>query len=306
MTPERIFVKIAAYRDPELLKTVSSLLAAAEHPRRIDFGIVNQVGDETRGQLDSLRADARFTIYEFDWTQSLGLGWARNMCDQMWQGQAFSLQIDSHMRFRRGWDTQFITDWRRTADDMAVLSCYPAIYGFNADGSEFYEHTLPHQIEIQTTPDDGIPRLHAGPDTAPLTPGVFVAGGLQFNQGTACRDVPNLPEVFYGDETAHSVRLFTHGYNVYAPSDVTAYHLYERHKWMNVHYWHQDMMQDPALARRYRNRHRLNMDTMRELLTDESSVFAGTHRGQAKFWNSLPNRPQQAVSNSIEAPSAGL
>lgn len=284
MTEPRIFVKIAAYRDSELLKTISSLLAAADRPLLVDFGIVNQVGEETRGQLDLFRDDPRFTVFELDWSQSIGLGWARHMCDQMWRGQAFTLQIDSHMRFLRGWDTAFISDWEKTGDEKAVISCYPAVYGFRSDWSEFFQSTLPHQIKVHSFFGDGVPELRSGADVAPLTRGLFVAGGLQFSAGSVCENVPNLETVFYGDETAHSVRLYTHGYSVYAPTKVTSYHLYERHKWMKVNYWTADVSGDRVLTARYDRFRSANMETIREILDPLNSRFLGNSRTKASFW----------------------
>lgn len=37
-----IFLQIAAYRDPELLKTVEHALSQAKHPENLVFGICNQ------------------------------------------------------------------------------------------------------------------------------------------------------------------------------------------------------------------------------------------------------------------------
>lgn len=35
----RIFIQIAAYRDPELLKTIEDCLKNADHPENLRFGI---------------------------------------------------------------------------------------------------------------------------------------------------------------------------------------------------------------------------------------------------------------------------
>ncbi|MBP1327214.1 hypothetical protein JOF28_002446 [Leucobacter exalbidus] len=104
MSDRKILVKIASYRDPELVKTIDSALAAAEHPEHINFAIVNQVSDETRGQLDAFREDPRFRVTEIDAAESLDPRWAQRICDQMWSGQEFTLQLAAPTRFLPGWD----------------------------------------------------------------------------------------------------------------------------------------------------------------------------------------------------------
>lgn len=279
----RILVKIASYRDPELVKTIASLLAAADAPERVDFAIVNQVGEETKGQLDPFLGDPRFTVVEVDWQQSLGLGWARHMCDGMWSGQEFTLQLDSHMRFLRGWDTRFIADWEQTQDPNAVISCYPAIYQFT-DGAEVYASTQPHKIISDKVYESGVPALRGDALVAPLERTLFVAGGLQFGPGRMCREVPNDERIFTGDETVHTIRLFTHGYNVYAPSKVTVYHLYERHKWMSVEYWTANMYAAPALAGRMAMLRAQNMAALHRYLDIDDDADVGTIRTKREFY----------------------
>ena len=282
MTNQKILIKIVSYRDPELVKTIASALAAADHPERVEFAIVNQVGDETRDQLAIFHADPRFTVTEVHWSQSLGLGWARNMCDAMWRGQEFTLQLDSHMRFLRGWDSRFISDLERTDDPRGVISCYPATYHFAA-GAEVYSSTMPHKIIAAHVDAEGIPSLRSGSNVAPLARTLIVAGGMQFSRGEVCIDVPNNDIVFYGDETAHSIRLFCAGYNVYAPSKVTIFHLYERHKWMHVEYWSKNLQEDPILRPRFRKLYDANIAIMMDLLDLGNDRHLGSSRTKHEF-----------------------
>jgi hypothetical protein len=53
---------------------------------------------------------------------------ARQLAQSLWNGEEFYLQLDAHMRFVRGWDTQ-LTAWLATAEltsPKAVLSTYPS------------------------------------------------------------------------------------------------------------------------------------------------------------------------------------
>ena len=59
-------------------------------------------------------------------------------------------------------------------------------------------------------------------------PGAFIAGGFLFGPGSIVSDVPYDPELyFYGEEIAMSARLWTSGFNIYAPNRLLLFHLYK-------------------------------------------------------------------------------
>jgi hypothetical protein len=58
-----------------------------------------------------------------------------------------------------------------------------------------------------------------------------IAAGMFFCEGKCIREVPydpNLPNLFVGEEILHSARVWTAGYDIYSPTQVTVYHLYTR------------------------------------------------------------------------------
>jgi len=42
------------------------------------------------------------------WQESKGLGWARDECQRLYDGEGYALQLDAHHRFLKGWDTALI------------------------------------------------------------------------------------------------------------------------------------------------------------------------------------------------------
>ena len=57
----------------------------------------------------------------------------------------------------------------------------------------------------------------------------FLAAGNMFTYAEAHKVVIHDPDMyFYGDEMPMSIRLFTHGWNVYNPGECYVYHQYER------------------------------------------------------------------------------
>jgi len=62
----KIFVQIAAYRDPELIKTIKSCIENAGNPKNLTFGIARQFHpDDKFDDLSEYMLDERFRILTF-------------------------------------------------------------------------------------------------------------------------------------------------------------------------------------------------------------------------------------------------
>src|SRR4051812_44006388 len=100
---EDIYVQIPAYRDQELEKTIRDLYAKAAEPRRLRVAVLWQRADEEA--LDrSLRDLPSLEIIEVPFRMSSGCNWARSELQRGWRGEPYTLLLDSHHRFVRGWD----------------------------------------------------------------------------------------------------------------------------------------------------------------------------------------------------------
>ncbi len=107
--PQTIFVQIASYRDPELVKTIEDMLENAKKPQNLVLGICRQYHPEDEfDNLDKYRDDKRFRISDVLYTDAKGVCWARNQVQQLYGGEMYTLQIDSHMRFEKDWDITLI------------------------------------------------------------------------------------------------------------------------------------------------------------------------------------------------------
>jgi len=105
----RVFIQIASYRDPQLLPTIKDALEKAAHPARLRFGICRQYhpGDGF-DDLSSYKDDNRFRIVEIPSQLSRGACWARSVAQRQFRGEAYMLQIDSHVRLVPAWDKRMI------------------------------------------------------------------------------------------------------------------------------------------------------------------------------------------------------
>ena len=105
----RIFVQIASYRDPQLIPTLESMIDNAKYPKNLRIGICRQYHpDDKFDLLDKYKDDNRFRVVDVLYSESKGVCWARNQVQQLYGGEDYTLQIDSHMRFEKNWDDELI------------------------------------------------------------------------------------------------------------------------------------------------------------------------------------------------------
>ncbi len=105
----KIFVQIASYRDPQLIPTIKNMLENAKNPQNITIGIARQFHpDDKFDDLSEFDNDERFKVINIPHEESKGVCWARNLTQQQYDGEEYTLQIDSHMRFEKDWDEMLI------------------------------------------------------------------------------------------------------------------------------------------------------------------------------------------------------
>ena len=137
---QNVFVAIAAYREPELRRTIENCIETAAHPERLRFGVCLQYDldgpTETQpGCLDGLDAEVR--ILSYDWTESKGGCWARHLTQGLFAGEGYTLQIDSHMRMAANWDVDLITMMHDCGADKPLITGQCPLYHL-IDGVDVY------------------------------------------------------------------------------------------------------------------------------------------------------------------------
>jgi Glycosyltransferase (GlcNAc) len=225
-----IFVSVAAYRDPELIPTLQNCLAKALRPDQLRFGICWQHGSDEDMPF-SLKQDSRFQIIDVDWRESKGACWARSQLMGLWQGEDYYLQIDSHHRFADSWDTKLIEGAALTASPKPILTTYCPVY---TPGQKVFTSSAPTQITFDTFTEDGIvtfkPTFIA--EWTNLRRPVrarFVSAHFLFAPGSFVEEIPYNPNLYFiGEEITLAIRAYTHGYDLFHPSEVLLWHDYSR------------------------------------------------------------------------------
>lgn len=221
-----IFVSVVSYRDADLQNTVDDLFAQAADPSRVFVGVYLQM-DSTLDQDCLIRPRPNLRVETIDAKNAKGSSWARSKVQALWRGEDYFFQVDSHMRFAKGWDETLLAMIARCPSPKAVISTYPL--PFTPPASLHDDRYV--TIKPKAFDTDGVMLQNSGmfpllPDQ-PLVQSAFVSAGMLFGPSSVISEVPSDEYIFFtGEEITMGVRLWTHGYDIYAPNRVIGYHNY--------------------------------------------------------------------------------
>lgn len=227
-----IFIQIASYRDPELRSTIKDCISKAKNPERLTFGICWQYDDQEYIELhDFLYSIPNITIVEVPYFESKGLCWARSKIQELYNGEDYTMQLDSHHRFIQDWDEVLIDMMKTVNSKKPIISTYGAVYDPKYDTSH---ENNPYKMVAKSFTDHGTILFY--PDiienheqlTAPI-PARFVSGHFFFTLGQHCIEYKYDPNLYFaGDEISLSIRSYTLGYDLFHPHKVVIWHEYTR------------------------------------------------------------------------------
>lgn len=231
-----IFVQIASYRDPQLLPTLEDMLNKSKYPKNLRVCIAWQHSNEdTWDTLDQYRDDKRFTILDIPYVESKGVCWARNKIQQQYNGEKYTLQLDSHHRFIKNWDTELISMVKKLQKKgyrKPLLTSYIPSFDPNNDPKGRVE--VPWKMDFDRfTPEGVVFFLPSSIDNykelkEPI-PARFYSAHFAFTVGEFCREVQHDPNYyFHGEEISIAVRAYTNGYDLFHPHKTIAWHEYTR------------------------------------------------------------------------------
>ena len=222
-----IFVKIACYCDSELVPTITDCLDKADRPEDLRFGICWQHRENET--LPEICNSDQFRIIDVLWNESKGLGWARNECQRLYDGEGYTLQLDAHHRFAKGWDTSLIEMLHSTGSEMPILTAYPPAYNpitntlfgdapsvmcgryFTQIGAIMYQACVIENWEKIEKPQRAR----------------FMGGCFYFTLGCHCIDYQYDPEMYFSEEEiCLALRSYTMGYDIFHPHRAVLWHNY--------------------------------------------------------------------------------
>jgi hypothetical protein len=238
-----IFVAIASYADPELPRTLEDCSAMARWPDTLRFGICWQHDPHRSIDVERFRADARFRFIDRTVQESQGGPWARNLAQSLWRGEAYTLQVDSHMKFEPDWDARLVEMLETLPAEKPIITMNAPLFHYDDDGKlqRAFEMGVPTTRVSSWTEQDGwAPWFDFGrPNQRRTGRTRFVNGNFAFSRGQWNVEVPQDPDHYYwGEEFSITVRSFTWGYDLFLPSEVVAWHMLHRHAPPRRHWEH--------------------------------------------------------------------
>ena len=232
----RIFIQIASYRDPELVKTIKSIIDNAKNPKNLRFGICRQYHPEDGfDSLEEYKDDNRFRVIDVLYSESKGVCWARNLTQTLYEGEEYTMQIDSHMRFEKNWDSEFIKMIKQLQKDgfeKPLLTGYVSSFNPENDPAERVKEPW-RMVFDRFIPEGAVFFL---PETIPgweklkkPIPARFYSAHFCFTLGQFSEEVQHDPEFyFHGEEISIAVRAYTWGYDLFHPHKTLVWHEYTR------------------------------------------------------------------------------
>jgi Glycosyltransferase (GlcNAc) len=250
---DAIFVQVASYRDPQLIPTLIDLIRRAAQPSALrtvvcwqhasretieDFlsnGFTLRDVHASRGcAIHRLSyRDAAVELIDVPHLKTQGVCWARNLIQQHYRGEKYTLQLDSHHRFIEDWDSILIDmlESLRDKSPKPILTAY--LPAFDPDDDPASRVMAPTVLTFEKYNWEGILTMGARYiDQAEYAQPVrarFYSAHFAFADGALANEVQHDPQCFFtGEEITIAARAFTHGYDFYHPHRVVAWHQYSR------------------------------------------------------------------------------
>lgn len=233
---ETIFVAIASYQDRLLARTITRAIETAHRPDLLRFGVVDQILSTDNSFSIPRLCSGNISYVHIHPNESRGACWARSLCMTFYANEDWFLQIDSHTDFEIGWDTYFKEQAHMLdlKNKPGVITGYPAAFNISPQGEVTYNRYSDIVLYNVLCQDQAFKNDYPGlmfvaelrSGTKPLK-GFHVAGGCLFAPGSFVNKFPYDPWFYFiGEEQSMSLRLFTHGWDIYHTANNPLYHLY--------------------------------------------------------------------------------
>lgn len=246
---DKIFISLAAYRDPDLINTVRSFYNNAKYPERLFFSLVSHEGDETNFDF-SFIPNNQISYNKIDYRLADGVCSGRHLANSLLSEKyKYFLHTDSHSRASKEWDKNLIEYYSlcsvKWGNDY-IFTKYP--HGFkidwdeNGNGVDIIDpnNNSMHKIVPVWNEDECLYLLKWEPIND-LEYGDRVYGfcaNFAFGSVKAFMKAPYDPYMyFHGEEISLGIRLSVKGVNLVAPAINSIWTNYDRENGRRKFHW---------------------------------------------------------------------
>jgi len=240
-----IFISIASYRDPELIRTIKSAIDNAAHPEELYFSVVLQEFEKFEPELSWV---PKLSLTKMHPRDAKGAGFARAIAMSSYDNQDYYLQIDSHTIFESNWDIKCIDQLSKAQqiakNNKVILSYFPPPFHVEQNKKISIVKNSKIQLPYPTRQKPKLTKRNEwtaerlefiAPDRSLPELSTTVLAGFIFAPGDIVKAVPYDPDIsFFGEEICFAVRAWTRGWDIYSPSVVLVYHFYTREGYSKI------------------------------------------------------------------------
>lgn len=226
---DKIFISLAAYRDPDLINTVRSFYNNAKYPERLFFSLVSHEGDETNFDF-SFVPHNQINYNKIDYRLADGACSGRHLANSLLSDKyKYFLHTDSHSRAKQNWDEMLINEHNKCSVRWGkdyIFSKYPHGFKFfwdeNGNGTDeinFKNESL-HKVVPVWDETEWIYLLR-WQDLENKEYGDKVYGfaaNFAFGPTKCLMKAPYDPYLYFlGEEISLGIRLYMQGVTIVAP-----------------------------------------------------------------------------------------
>lgn len=238
MKKKDIFISIASFRDTELVSTINNLIENCSDPKRLNFNVFMQYGDELTpfNLLQQVnKRGANLNLKCIPYQESKGVCWARHYLLSLYNGEDFYLQLDSHHRASKLWDLEcikMVDDLKEVGYNSALTTYLPSYDPFDEPNGRVNEAWMLNFDRF--TPKEScvffIPSTMTDFKNRKIPMrSRFASGHFLFSEGDIC-SIPfyNPDYFFHGEEIFMSCQLERHNKQLFNPHIPIMWHEYSR------------------------------------------------------------------------------
>jgi hypothetical protein len=269
-----IFIQITSYHDYELEKTIKDAIAKSSGQIELRFG-VHSIFYKENDWIEPVKQISNVKLIESKAPDNLGMGVGRSIAHDLYAGEDYYFQIDAHSRFDPNWDTFLINEiktHKANGFKKPLITQYPKPFWYENDEEKIRDHKevvtqfywkFKDRFKNNRTPMQGTVLNPKGNIFS-----ISVSGGSIFTEGKFLK--PNKLIFSDGEEIFIAARAYTHGYDMFVPSDMFMYHLYYGTEGKNLRrVVHADWSQQSS------NLNELSTNEIRFVLSGEGIVGEG-------------------------------
>lgn len=220
----KIFVSIAAWRDPFIINTVKSIYSNAYKPDEVTVGVIFQGYEEDRWMVQGLQ-DIHKNV-KLLWVHALDA--PINLCEirgrmmrNLVTNEDYFLQIDSHTKMAPEWDVSLIAELHVAESKFGkcIIQGHSALFHFWSE--PFVQPPLTSVPDAETFFSQGSTlygHVQMKPENTLVKEKFFNANSV-FSRTSFIYEVPQPDEIpFDWEQPIMSMRTWTAGYEIVSPT----------------------------------------------------------------------------------------